>query len=428
MSNRREGWWWDRDKLQAALDQHESLAAVARATAVPATTLKHAADALGVTRGKAQQKEEARVTIDGDEATVVTEAGRTISPKDVEALVQERGISLDEWVVERIVVNEWDGFTKLDDGTVAAVPLRQLKVTLKRRIPAELILPAVHTDVPVVKRPAQPKSSPELWFLTGDDQEPWGDPVLRHLITEWVATNTPPQAIHLGDLMDLGPLSRHRPNPVWDASVQDGVNAGYARLRAYRDASPGTEWRMLPCNHGERLRDYQLAHAAHLYGVRPADVDGVQLPAALSIPGLLHLEKLGIEYLGNSGDYEHVEADIVPNYLVARHGFVTGANSAAKTADRLGKNVITGHTHRQRIHWVTESRFGKTLTFQAVEAGCTCRLEGGLGYVVEPDWQQGFATATVWPDGSHVIEHASYTDGVLRWRDQRFEPRLRAVA
>jgi hypothetical protein len=49
-----------------------------------------------------------------------------------------------------------------------------------------------------------------------------------------------------------------------------------------------------------------------------------------------------------------------------------------------------------------------------------CKIEGGLGYTVNPDWQGGWATAVVWPDGSHQIEHATYVDGVVRWRDQRY--------
>jgi hypothetical protein len=57
---------------------------------------------------------------------------------------------------------------------------------------------------------------------------------------------------------------------------------------------------------------------------------------------------------------------------------------------------------------------------QAVEAGCMCRIDGGLGYTVNPDWQAGFATAVVWPDGTHQIELATFVDGALRWRDQRY--------
>jgi hypothetical protein len=133
--------------------------------------------------------------------------------------------------------------------------------------------------------------------------------------------------------------------------------------------------------------------------------------------------------VGDDGAYEHSEVEIAEN-LVARHGWITGANSAAKTLAKIGCDVVVGHTHRQQITWMTETRRGETLTTQAVEAGCMCQIKGGLGYTVSPQWQNGWATAVVWPDGSHVIELASYVDGAVRWRDQRYssDEALRSVA
>jgi hypothetical protein len=50
-----------------------------------------------------------------------------------------------------------------------------------------------------------------------------------------------------------------------------------------------------------------------------------------------------------------------------------------------------------------------------------CRIEGGLGYAVAPDWMNGFATAHVWPDGTFKIELATYVNGVLYYGDKRYE-------
>ena len=48
-----------------------------------------------------------------------------------------------------------------------------------------------------------------------------------------------------------------------------------------------------------------------------------------------------------------------------------------------------------------------------------CRLD--LGYTVAPDWQQGFATATIYPDGTFKLDLATYVNNTLYWRDQRYE-------
>jgi hypothetical protein len=342
---------------------------------------------------------------------------------DIAAALRSRGLDPDEWVVIRLVVNAWEGFYKRDAESHETVPLRQLKITLRPRLDM-LLRPAETNNIPKrdVKRPRQKSTkSPRLVVFVGDEQAPYHDLQLQVLFREWLAANKPDEGVHLGDLMDLPTVSRHRPNPLWNASVQECVQAGYEILRGYVEASPTTQWKALPGNHDERLRDYQLQRAPELFGVRAADLDDRELAAAAySLPALLHLDQLGISWSGSHGDYEHAQIDVSPE-LVARHGWVTGANSAEKTVRRLGLNVVVGHTHRQRVHYITEERRRETLVTLAVEAGCMCQVDGGLGYVINPDWQAGFAVATVWPDGSFAIDHATYRDGVLRWRDQRYE-------
>jgi len=331
---------------------------------------------------------------------------------DIDAALRDRGLNPDEWVVVRVVVNNWDS---VKDGE--PVPLRQLKVTVRPKLDT-LIRPAVS----VGKAPMPPKpdkTRPRLVVFVGDEQAPYHDETLHRAFRGWLARNLPDEGIHLGDLMDFPTLSRHRANPVWNASPQECVDAGYRILKGYRDASPDTFWTALPGNHEERIRDYQLGRAAELYGVTVAEAE-LELGADVHSPRqLLRLDELGIAWVGAQGDYEHNQVDVSPE-LVARHGFVTGANSAQRTVEKIGLSVVVGHTHRQVITYVTEERRRESLTMMCIEAGCMCRVEGGLGYVVNPNWQQGFATAQVWPDGRFTIEHGVFRDGVLRWRDQCF--------
>jgi hypothetical protein len=42
------------------------------------------------------------------------------------------------------------------------------------------------------------------------------------------------------------------------------------------------------------------------------------------------------------------------------------------------------------------------------------------GYTDEPDWQQGFITAEIWSDGFFKLDTATYVNGVLMWRGQRY--------
>jgi hypothetical protein len=67
----------------------------------------------------------------------------------------------------------------------------------------------------------------------------------------------------------------------------------------------------------------------------------------------------------------------------------------------------------------------------AAEAGCLCRIDQKPykdrqwpNYTVAPDWQQGFSTAVIHPDGTFRIENATYVKmkgkGVLLWRDEQY--------
>lgn len=342
---------------------------------------------------------------------------------EIAVMLRARGLNPDDWIVVRAVVNAWEGFYKTDrpgenDPAHETVPLKQMKVTLRPRLET-LFVPA--RDVRPLPKPKLPsKRKPRLLVFVGDEQAPYHDPVLQQLFRQWLSFNKPHEAVHLGDLMDLPTLSRHRPNPEWNASPQACIQAGYEILRGYREASPDTHWHALPGNHDERLRDYQLQRAPGMFGIRPADLDDRELAAVHSLPTLLHLEALGIAWHGSNADYEHAQVDVSDD-LVARHGFITGQNSAERTVRKLGLSVVVGHTHRQVVTYVTEERRRESLTMLGVEAGCMCLIKGGLGYVVNPAWQQGAYAATVWPDGTFNGEHIRYRDGVLTWRDQRYE-------
>ena len=397
---RATGWWADSQEFWRRLADHGgNLAALSRATGVPRTTL-------------ASAKSQHEMTVVGEEIEVTPE-----HLADVGEMIRERGLDPDEWWIRDVVVNTWTAA----DGSLA----RQLKAFLRKRATVEMLVPAV--DVRPIEAPGKPDpSKPRLVVFVGDEQEPYSDPVLKGLFLRWLAHNRPDEGVHLGDLMDFPTISRHRDNPAYNATPQECVNAGYQTLRAYREASPGTAWSLLRGNHDDRLRAEQLSRAERIYGLRPADTDK-QWEQALSIRNLLHLDALQITYVGDDGQYEHSEVEVAPN-LVARHGWITGANSAEKTLRKIGCDVVVGHTHRQRVHWATETRRGQTLTMQAVEAGCMCRIDGGLGYTVNPDWQGGWATAVVWPDGTHRIELASYVDGVVTWRDQRYSDEVLVAA
>ena len=357
----------------------------------------------------------------GDTTTVVSEPVEDL--KSAEELCEERGIDLDEWAIYDIKVNEWDGQRADDQGIIKQ---RQITVRLHRILPIEVIVPArpVGPVFTPKSKPTKPQGAETVVFV-GDQQYPYNNPELEDAFLSWMNHYQPDRGILIGDTIDLPDISRHPDNLEQDATLQECVDAGYVGLRRYREASEDTRWQKLPGNHDERLRRIQIDKVRQAYGVRRGKMpDDIGEEPVLTVPHLLRLDELAIDYIEPNGDYEHAQVNVT-DFLAARHGWIARKGSGASalaTLEHLGYSVVVGHTHRQSIvHKTVHDINGAIETFVACETGCMCQIEGGLGYAVSPDWQNGWATATIWPSGHFRIELATYVDGVVYYRDQQFK-------
>lgn len=364
--------------------------------------------------------------IDGDTVEITSKpSSKLISPEE---LLRERDLDPEEWEVTSLIVKEYSAMTSDKAfGHNQVVPMKYLSISCKRKKPASWVFPA-QGPAPTYVRPKYTRPNPEgvkLVVFTGDQQAPYHDENLHRLFCEWLNYNHPEEGVLMGDTVDLPDISRHRQNPEWHVPVQECINSGYLILSDYVQASDLTEWVKLEGNHDERIRIRLLEYMTNLYGLRQADVPGQDPSApAYSIRSLLRLDALGIALLPANGAYTHAQHKVSP-YLAARHGWLAkkgSGTSALATLEHLGFSVLVGHTHRQSIvHKTTHDIDGKPYTLAAAETGCMCRIDEGLGYAVSPDWQNGFATAEVWPDGTFHIDLATYIDGKLYWRNQRYE-------
>lgn len=364
-------------------------------------------------------KDSPGLKIDGDEATLTTPPKPYPHMDDPDAMLIERGLDPSEWQIEGATINEWDG--PAGEGTT--ITYHQAKLQLKRRRPLELLLPGRQPMVRI-GGPARkaPQRDSRLVVMVGDQQAPYHDETLHRLFTDWLTDNQPDEGVLVGDTVDFPDISRHADNPEQDATVQECIDSGVQILHDYAMAAP-TKWTKLMGNHDERIRNYQINQAAKLYGVRPGLLPGeVAGHAALSIPHLLRLDELGINFIDPNGKYDQAQHTL-SKYLAVRHGWLAAkgaGRSALSTLDHLGYSIVVGHTHRQSIvHQTKHDIDGTTSTRVGVETGCMCKI--GLGYAVAEDWQNGFATATIWPDGEFHIDLATYVNGRIYWRDRIYE-------
>lgn len=353
--------------------------------------------------------------------------------QSAEELMQNRGLDPEDWVVDTASATEWQG--PVAGGGVRA--FQRIQVGVKRRRPEYSLVPARSDGWIAPNRTGRKATweNPQLVVIVGDQQAPFHNPILHELFCAWLDENRPDRGVLNGDLVDYPDVSRHRKTPERYAVVNECNQAGYDIARGYVEASPNTEWEYIPGNHDERIRNFTLDWAPELYDLKRATPwEGEEERSVHAVEFLLRLDELGIRFVDPDGSYARAFVKLSP-YLAVRHGWIAAkgaGTSALKTLEHLGYSVIVNHTHRQAIVHMTKHDIDqRPKTLQAVEGGCMCIIDDkpvvykndialGANYTPAPDWQNGFTTATIWPDGTFKVDSATYFDGTLLWHGQRY--------
>ena len=391
--------------------------------------LKAAAEQRNIHFRITQEAEAPGWSADGEDEFKVTEpVGKLkdderledVSHLTIERVMERHQLDPEIWECERVNPNVWQG----NAGEGQIINFYQFKLHFKKKTPIKAIFPAYVP--PKIKLPRKPdRQRTELGLIVTDHQAPHIDEGLHELILRWIAANRPAFGVIGGDLMDNGYIGRHRDDPQWDATTQECIDSSFKIIWDYRNADEDTEWSLIKGNHDDRIRNEQLERNERLYGIRAAQWPGEEPEEYVySYNHLLHLKDLGVDYHEPLGTYEFQQVAIT-DLISVRHGHKVVKGGALKTAEELGHSVVLGHTHRQSIARKTiwNSITGKWRVITAIEAGCACKIEGGIGFANAgaPDWQPGFATVTRFPDGNFSFDLATFEQGgILRWRDQVF--------
>lgn len=221
-----------------------------------------------------------------------------------------------------------------------------------------------------------------------------------------VARDLQPNVIGiLGDLFDMSRWTRRFPaKQEYYMTTQPAFFEGHWWLHQFRAGCPDTRIIFIPGNHEERLIRYQRKYAQEAEGLKAV---GDQY-AAISVPHLLGLEALGIEWIDSNGlddeeetgwsgeEYDDHAAyvDITP-WARLMHGHIArkaGGATVRELLDRASKTIVAGHTHRSEMQVV---RFrDEDLPIMGLILGCCCHLDGRVpGGVPDTGWENVFAVA-----------------------------------
>ena len=195
----------------------------------------------------------------------------------------------------------------------------------------------------------------------------------------------------LGDDQDSAEWSsRYTKEPEFYWTTQPALLESHWWKLRFCHARPDARHQVFGGNHDEaRLADAIANHLPAAYGLQAASdykIDGQDI---LSLPHLLGLESLGIEYIAGYPD--------AVVWLNERVGLEHGQDSKLTPGDYV---TVCGHYHRRE--WVSKTRWTAKgpIAGEAFCPGMMGKIDGLPGRTNRQNWQLGIAMIDYDPDGT----------------------------
>ena len=404
-------------------------------------------------RAQARRKKNVGVSdqTEGNYRTLRAKQPRIITVSD---MLKACDVDLNEWVLQKARLNKWEIGAKAEEksiewldgqiikgyvestGKLTIEPLHQVELHLIRKNPVALepvVSPVqIHSSgytAPARKRVKTGKhlvlADPHFGFLrdmrTGT-LIPFHDRRALDIALQMAASNDWDTIVIAGDILDLAEWSdKFVRTPEMFFTTQPAIIEAAWFVSQLRSLAPDAEIAVIEGNHDMRLLRLLLTHMNQAYGLRPAD--RIEDFPAMSVPGLLGLQGLGVEWVG---DYPNGERWI-GDEVAAIHGHKarnkSGATATAVVEDNDFSTVF-GHVHRielaTRTIW---SRSGPRQVF-AFTPGCLCRTDGVVpGVTAKANWQQGIGIVQYNTDGTASPIPVFINDGRAVYQEQAYKGR-----
>jgi hypothetical protein len=347
----------------------------------------------------------------GDSITVTSEGIRSVAD-----LMLAAKLDPGEWYADTARPNYWETMRK--DG--GSHPHFQIKASFKR-------YPEwANTKIKVQKPPHVKVTEPTTKALFLPDTQhgfrreedgtltPMHDVVACALAVA-AAKEWQPQEIYLlGDHLDLAPWSLKFARP---ASLFQTTNASLQAVHNWiaeiRKACPNANIYYCEGNHENRIYRAVLDRLSELEGLKTA----LGKRPVLSIPNLLHLDELNVEYIAPYGK-EHV--------LWGQVGVSHGTKHGARVGQLISKRLIEsnyswvqGHDHKLASGTKTLHDRGMRRQITGMSPGTLARIDGAVpGVTMYPNWSQGLGFAVRDGDNVHmwnapILGGAVYVNGKM---------------
>lgn len=224
--------------------------------------------------------------------------------------------------------------------------------------------------------------------VLSDIHIPFQDKKAVDVALQYLVINQPDVVVLNGDVLDMFMLSRFTKGEGRNPMEEIAMCRDF--LRQIRDAVPNAKIYYVIGNHETRLERYVLTKAPELASL-VEDVFTIIKTSDFDIRGCASL--------------------IVNDNFVFKHGTLLGNKSglsAIKEMENSYMSGATGHTHRL-CKYIARKAGRK---FIWIETGCLCDLNPE--YVIQPNWQQGFAVINFKNGKVHSAHAIEIDNGEIR--------------
>lgn len=365
-----------------------------------------------------EQDDKLDVEIDGNFATIrsVVVEGQI---KTVAQLMQISGMSPAEWDVHNPKIKKWDVALKIktdkDHEIVKVVPSIYIEAPLRAKNPRpfEPVIMPVQIDLPKLPKVKTTKgvkralivNDPQVGYrrtLHTTELHPFHDRRVLDLALQIAQQEAIDHISFGGDCLDLSEWStKYMPEPEFFWTTQPALLEWSWWLTQFRLARPSAKIRALEGNHDVRMPNLIATNMRQAYKLRA--VDELSLPPSMSVPRLLALHTLNIDYVGNYPDNGYW---LNQNVFIT-HGDVVRGNpgdTAKAIANKQAFTTVFGHIHRRESVTRRMKSHDGDLIYTAFCPGAACHIDGRVpGSKSGDQWQQGIAVIEYTESGENII-------------------------
>lgn len=365
-------------------------------------------------------------TITGNDAVFVTQSQAPI--KTVNQLLECYSVDLNEWQIidsqiktvstdDRLVYNVRVNLRAIELQPVKFAPIKPVR--LAEPTPRFTAVSRAHPYDRMKTCLVIPDSQNGFYRKPDGSLDPMHDPQCWDLAHQLNANIKPDTIVLLGDMLDLAEWSdKYTSSPDMAYTTQATINDLASALGRLRRDNPNARIVYLEGNHEKRFQLAILNNLKAAYGLRKAN--DVSPHDTFSLPYLLGLDELGIEYRGTYPDSSYYLNDV----LEFGHGTIVrggGGETAKAVLKDMDHSYCYGHIHRHemRCHTV-HKRDGSQAVRMAFSPGTIARIDGAVpANSKRNDWQQGLAVVS-YNQAKFAVDMLPIHNGEMFYRGKLF--------